>query len=175
MVKEWQDVSGGRIYPAIAYRVSLPSGRTMNLFFYDGPIAQALAFEGLLDNGEAFANRLLSAFADDSPRLVHIATDGESYGHHHHNGDMALAHALHHIESNGLAQVTNYGRYLEDHPPAFEVEIFENSSVELRARHRTLAVRLRVQQRRPPGLEPGLASPPACGPGLAPRCREPGL
>jgi alpha-amylase/alpha-mannosidase (GH57 family) len=124
----WQDVSGGRIYPAIAYRVSLPSGRAMNLFFYDGPIAQALAFEGLLDNGEVFANRLLSAFADDSPRLVHIATDGESYGHHHHHGDMALAAALHHIESNGLAQVTNYGRYLEDHPPTFEVEIFENSS-----------------------------------------------
>ena len=126
--KAWQDVSGGRIYPAIAYRVSLQAGRAMNLFFYDGPIAQALAFEGLLDNGEAFANRLLSAFADDSPRLVHIATDGESYGHHHHNGDMALAHALHHIKSNGLAQVTNYGRFLEDHPPAFEVEIFENSS-----------------------------------------------
>ena len=125
---KWQDVSGGRIYPAIAYRVSLPSGRFMNLFFYDGPIAQALAFEGLLDSGEAFANRLLSAFADDSPRLVHIATDGESYGHHHRGGDMALAHALHYIESNGLAQVTNYGRYLEDHPPAFEVEIFENSS-----------------------------------------------
>jgi len=125
---EWQDVSGGRIYPAMAYRVSLPSGRVMALFFYDGPIAQALAFEGLLDNGEAFANRLLSAFADDSPRLVHIATDGESYGHHHRGGDMALAHALHHIESNGLAQVTNYGRYLEQHPPTHEVEIFENSS-----------------------------------------------
>jgi hypothetical protein len=126
--KEWQDVSGGKIYPAIAYRASLPSGRTMNLFFYDGPIAQALAFEGLLDNGEKFANRLLSAFADDSPRLVHIATDGESYGHHHRHGDMALAHALHYIESKGLAQVTNYGRYLEDHPPEYEVEIFENSS-----------------------------------------------
>ncbi|MHC1743361.1 MAG: DUF3536 domain-containing protein [Syntrophobacteraceae bacterium] len=125
---EWQDVSGGRIYPAMAYRVSLPSGRVMALFFYDGPIAQALAFEGLLDNGEVFANRLLSAFADDSPRLVHIATDGESYGHHHRGGDMALAHALHHIESNGLAQVTNYGRYLDHHPPTYEVEIFENSS-----------------------------------------------
>jgi alpha-amylase/alpha-mannosidase (GH57 family) len=125
---EWQDVSGGKIYPAIAYRVSLPSGRVMNLFFYDGQISQALAFEGLLDNGEVFANRLLSAFADDSPRLVHIATDGESYGHHHRHGDMALAHALHHLESNGLAQVTNYGRYLEDHPPAYEVEIFETSS-----------------------------------------------
>ena len=125
---EWQDVSGGKIDPALAYRVSLPTGRVMNVFFYDGPIAQAIAFEGLLDNGEAFANRLLSAFANDSPRLVHIATDGESYGHHHRYGDMALAHALHYIESNGLAQVTNYGWYLEEHPPAHEVEIFENSS-----------------------------------------------
>ena len=128
--EEWQDVSGGRIDPGMAYRVSLPSGRVMALFFYDGSISQALAFEGLLNNGEAFANRLLSAFPDDhsSPRLVHIATDGESYGHHHRGGDMALAHALHHIESNGLAQVTNYGWYLENHPPTHEVEIFENSS-----------------------------------------------
>ncbi len=127
---EWQDVSNGRIDPGMAYRLTLPSDRVMNLFFYDGPIAQALAFEGLLDNGEAFANRLLGAFPDDhsAPRLVHIATDGESYGHHHRGGDMALAHALHYIESNGLAQLTNYGQYLEDHPPTHEVEIFENSS-----------------------------------------------
>jgi alpha-amylase/alpha-mannosidase (GH57 family) len=127
---EWQDVSGGKIYPAMPYRVSLPSGRVMALFFYDGPISQALAFEGLLNNGEAFANRLLSAFPDkhSSPRLVHIATDGESYGHHHRGGDMTLAHALQYIESNELARLTNYGRYLEDHPPTHEVEIFENSS-----------------------------------------------
>ncbi|MBI5591582.1 MAG: DUF3536 domain-containing protein [Deltaproteobacteria bacterium] len=128
--EEWQDVSGGRVDPGMAYRVSLPSGRVMALFFYDGPISQALAFEGLLNNGEAFANRLLSAFPDDqsSPRLVHIATDGETYGHHHRGGDMALAHALQYVESNELAQLTNYGWYLEDHPPTHEVEIFENSS-----------------------------------------------
>ncbi|RPI71592.1 MAG: DUF3536 domain-containing protein, partial [Geobacteraceae bacterium] len=127
---EWQDVSGGKIDPGMAYRVSLPSGSVMNLFFYDGSISHAVAFEGLLNSGEAFARRLLSAFSDgsSSPRLVHIATDGESYGHHHRAGDMALAHALHYIESNGLAQLTNYGAYLADHPPTHEVEIFENSS-----------------------------------------------
>jgi len=127
---EWQDVSGGRIDPGMAYRVSLPSGRFMNLFFYDSPISHALAFEGLLNNGEAFANRLLAAFPNDqsAPRLVHIATDGESYGHHHRGGDMALAHALHHIESNELAQLTNYGWYMDEHGPTHEAEIFENSS-----------------------------------------------
>ena len=126
----WQDVSNGRIDPGMAYRALLPSGRVMNLFFYDGSISHALAFEGLLNSGEGFAKRLLSAFpdGDSSPRLVHIATDGESYGHHHRNGDMALAHALYYIESNGLAQLINYGGYLAGHPPTHEVEIFENSS-----------------------------------------------
>ena len=62
------------------------------------------------------------------PQLVHIATDGESYGHHHRHGDMALAYALDYIEANGLARLTNYGEYLEKHPPTHEVEIFENTS-----------------------------------------------
>ncbi len=127
---EWQDVSGERIDHTMAYQVSLPSGRVMNLFFYDGHISQALAFEGLLNSGEEFAKRLLYQTPEDrsSDRLVHVATDGESYGHHHRGGDMALAYALHYIESNGLAKLTNYGQYLEDHPPTHEVEIFENSS-----------------------------------------------
>jgi alpha-amylase/alpha-mannosidase (GH57 family) len=127
---EWQDVSGVRIDHTMAYHVSLPSGRIMNLFFYDGPISQALAFEGLLNSGEEFAKRLLYEFPEDqsSPRLVHVATDGETYGHHHLGGDRALAYALHYIESNGFAKLTNYGQYLESHPPTQEVEIFENSS-----------------------------------------------
>src|SRR5437016_3887630 len=78
---EWSDVSGAKIDPTRAYLQRLPSGRSINLFFYDGPIARAVAFEGLLANGEGFANRLLSGFSDERtwPQLVHIATDGETY------------------------------------------------------------------------------------------------
>jgi alpha-amylase/alpha-mannosidase (GH57 family) len=125
-----EDVNGSRIDPTRAYFVKLPSGRTMNLFFYDGPVSQAVAFEHLLDDGEKFANRLLNAFSDgrDWPQLVHIATDGETYGHHHRYGEMALAYALHHIESKGLARLTNYGEYLEMHPPRHEVQIHENTA-----------------------------------------------
>jgi len=126
----WRDVSGGRIDPTRAYVQRLPSGRQINLFFYDGPISRAVAFEGLLTRGELFADRLMGAFSDDRnwPQMVHIATDGESYGHHHRNGDMALAYALNQIESNGLARLTNYGEFLEKHPPTHEVQIFDNSS-----------------------------------------------
>ena len=128
--RTWTDVSGARVDPTMAYRLRLPSKRTINIFFYDGPISHGVAFEGLLDNGEALANRLLGAFSDGRawPELVHIATDGETYGHHHHHGEMALTYALDHIESNELATLTCYGQYLSEHPPTHEVEIFERTS-----------------------------------------------
>jgi alpha-amylase/alpha-mannosidase (GH57 family) len=128
--RNWHDVSGEKIDPSRAYLVQLPSRRTINLFFYDGPISQGVAFERLLDDGKRFADRLVSGFSDtrQRPQLVNIATDGESYGHHHRFGDMALSYALHHIETNKLAQLTNYAEFLERHPADHFVEIVENSS-----------------------------------------------
>jgi alpha-amylase/alpha-mannosidase (GH57 family) len=127
---EWQDVTGAKIDPSRAYLLKTPSGRSIHLFFYDGPISQAVAFEKLLDNGEKFASRLLGAFSDarDWPQLSHIATDGETYGHHHRHGEMALAYALYYIESKRLARLTNYGEFLEKFPPTHEVQIYENTS-----------------------------------------------
>jgi alpha-amylase/alpha-mannosidase (GH57 family) len=129
--RDWEDVSGGRIDPAMPYELRLPSGQKICLFFYDGPISRAVAFEGLLRSGEVFAERLLGGFPETpspSPRLVHIATDGETYGHHHRWGEMALSFALQHIDSNRLARVTNYGEFLERCPPTHEAEIIENTS-----------------------------------------------
>jgi alpha-amylase/alpha-mannosidase (GH57 family) len=128
--KGWVDVSNERIDPTMPYIQRLPSGRKIVLFFYDGPVSRAVAFEGLLSKGEHLAHRLLGAFSDERTwcQLVHIATDGESYGHHHRHGDMALAYALDYIESNLWAKLTNYGEFLERHSPTHEVEIFENSS-----------------------------------------------
>lgn len=127
--RPWRNVEGAKIDPKPAYLRRLPSGREINLFFYDGPISRAVAFEKLLNSGETLANRILSGFTEQRrPQLMHIATDGETYGHHHAHGDMALAYALEHIENNHLAKVTNYGEFLEKHPPTHEVEIVENTS-----------------------------------------------
>ncbi|HVF89815.1 MAG TPA: DUF3536 domain-containing protein [Blastocatellia bacterium] len=128
--KRWRDVSGGRVDPKQPYRCNLPSGSSIDLFFYDGPISQDIAFNNLLASGERFAGRLLGAFTDThgQNQLVHIATDGETYGHHHRHGDMALAYCIRHIESNNLAKVTVYGEYLEKFPPTQEAEILENTS-----------------------------------------------
>ena len=127
---EWRDVSGGGIDTTVPYEVALPSGRTIAVFFYDGATSRTVAFEGLLSSGERFAERLLSTVHGnpDRPRLAHIATDGETYGHHHRYGEMALSYAIHHIESNRLAQLTNYGAFLAAHPPEQQVEIQENTA-----------------------------------------------
>ena len=129
-VGRWKDVVGSRIDPTRPYLCRLPSGLSITIFFYDGPISRAVAFEKLLSSGERFADRLMTGFSEQSnqPQLVHIATDGETYGHHHHFGEMALGHALNHIEENGLARLTNYGEYLELYPATHEVKIVENTS-----------------------------------------------
>jgi uncharacterized protein DUF3536/glycosyl hydrolase family 57 len=126
----WTEIDGAAIDPSRAYRQTLPSGKTIALFFYDGPIARAVAFEGLLSHGEQFIGKLLGGFAAerDWPQIMHIATDGESYGHHHRFGDMALAYTLEQIEAKQLARLTNYGEFLAKHPPTHEVEIVEKSS-----------------------------------------------
>jgi len=127
---EWQELENGAIDTHRAYRQRLPSGKSLAIFFYNGPIARAVAFEGLLSHGERFIQRLYAAFSaqDEQEQLVHIATDGESYGHHHRFGDMALAYALDRIEADAQTALTNYGEFLTNYPPTHEVEIVAKSS-----------------------------------------------
>ncbi len=125
----WLEVDAGRVDPSRPYFVRLPSGRRIAVFFYDGPVSQGVAFEGLLHHGERFAARLAGLFrhADRDAELVHIATDGETYGHHHAKGEMALAHALELLDAEGVTPI-GYAEYLARHPPTHEARIVERSS-----------------------------------------------
>jgi alpha-amylase/alpha-mannosidase (GH57 family) len=126
---DWMGETGG-VDPTMPYRCNLPSGRSIDLFFYDGPISRAVAFERLLARGENLAHRLLGAFEEGRthPQLVNIATDGETYGHHHRYGDMALAYALDYINEQKLSRTANYGQFLAENPPIHEVEIVERTA-----------------------------------------------
>ncbi len=126
----WAVVEDGKIDPQRPYICKLPSGQQIALFFYDGPVSHDVAFGGLLNNGEMFAKRLINVFPSEQerPRLVHIATDGETYGHHHKFGNMALSFCLNYLSTNHQARLTNYAEYLMKFPPTHEVEIVENSS-----------------------------------------------
>lgn len=113
-----------------AYRVPLPSGREIAVFPYDGGLSQAIAFGGLVAGGGGdLARALLSRFdSSDVPALAHVATDGETYGHHVRGGGRALAEALDAIDGSGWARLTNYGEFLERFPPRRETRVVPNSS-----------------------------------------------
>jgi len=125
----WEDVGDG-IDPSRAYRWQGPRGLSLAVFFYDGHISRAIAFERLLERAENLVAWLNAAFSDTRtwPQLVHCATDGETYGHHSRFGEMALAAAVQQIEAEGAATLTNYAAFLAANPPTHEVEIREQTS-----------------------------------------------
>jgi alpha-amylase/alpha-mannosidase (GH57 family) len=128
----WTETPNAIVDPTHPYVVKLDGGRSINVFFYDGPGSRAIAFEGLLNSGEEFGRRLVGGLHKDKPidepQLAHVATDGESYGHHHKHGEMALSYALHWIEENKLARLTNYGEFLSKFPAQWEAEVVDDSS-----------------------------------------------
>jgi alpha-amylase/alpha-mannosidase (GH57 family) len=133
--KAWRPANGEwrhtAVDPGRAYKYLLPSGRTIDLFFYDGAVAQAVAFERLLADGHKIIERMINRghAEGDEPTLCHIATDGETYGHHHRYGDMALAWALAQVEQGWQGtRLTNYGEFRAKVPATWEVQLVENSS-----------------------------------------------
>jgi len=127
---EWTEVRGGAFDIGTPYICRLSTGRSISIFFYDTTISNELAFGNLLENGDFFAQRMNSTFpsTDSSPRILTIASDGETYGHHHRFADMALAYAINTIESGRQATMTVFGEFLEKFPPVHEIEICENTS-----------------------------------------------
>jgi alpha-amylase/alpha-mannosidase (GH57 family) len=126
----WTQVTEDTLDVSVPYRCRLPSGRTIALFFYQGPLSRAIAFEGVLHDGAGFADRLAGALPASGPQpgMLLVATDGETYGHHHAFGDMALAAALERLSHDENLRLTNCAAFLAAHPPAAEVEITENTS-----------------------------------------------
>jgi hypothetical protein len=108
------------------YLAALPSGNSLAIFFYHGPLSQAVAFERLLENGDQFHRRLVDAAG---PGLLSLATDGETYGHHFPFGEMALAYVLEQLRSgHDGVELTNFAAYLSAHPPRRRVLLHEPSS-----------------------------------------------
>ena len=120
----WQRVDGSTINSGVAYNYFHldGSGRSIAVFFYDQELAQAIAFEQALASSASLVERFAQR-SSQIPGLINIATDGETYGHHHKFGELCLAYALEiDAPARGFA-ITNYGEYLDAHQPEMEVEI----------------------------------------------------
>ena len=125
----WTPTPNATVDTMSPYLMRFESGVALAVFFYNGPMSRAIAFEGLLNSGENLVARLKTGFRDNpNPQLVHVATDGESYGHHHKHGEMALAYALRLLEEDKALKLTNYGSFLAQSPPEYECQIVDNTS-----------------------------------------------
>ena len=120
---EWQEVAPAGIDTAKPYRFDHPdgSGRSIAIFFYDGLLARAIAFEKALTSSKS----LVASFvrAANGASLVTVATDGETYGHHFKFGDLCIAHALELEAPAAGLRLTNYGAYLDQHPATVAVKL----------------------------------------------------
>ncbi len=144
--------SGGR--PGLC---RLSGGTSIALFVYRGDSSHAVAFGGALHDGVAWGRALAEAAGmleapiitsvapSTDPRklarrstppgsavpardsLVSIATDGETYGHHHKFGEMALARALDELRARSL-RVENFGSFLARNPATDDVELVAPTS-----------------------------------------------
>jgi alpha-amylase/alpha-mannosidase (GH57 family) len=128
--RTWKQVEGGGVDTRRPYLIDLPEGRSITVFFYNGPLSQEIAFNGVLNDGRLLAERLIEAVGEpsDEERLAHVATDGESYGHHHRHGEMALAVALDLIDADPNVRLTNYAEFLSHRPPTRRARLIEASS-----------------------------------------------
>lgn len=121
---DWDEVAGESVDSSRPYRVSLPNGKSITVFFYGPEASQGIAFGGWLHDGKLMAEQLMGL----GEGLTHLATDGESYGHHHKRGEMALAYCIKHLRDEYGVSLTNYAAILEEAAPVWEAEIHENSS-----------------------------------------------
>ena len=117
------DQAKGKVDTSKPYLFRHPDGsaRSIAVFFYNGPLARAIAFEKALTSSRGLVEQFIRAA--QSGDLVNVATDGETYGHHFKFGDLCLAHALEVEAKQAGFWITNYGEYLDRHPPEIEVEI----------------------------------------------------
>ncbi len=128
---KWVDTPDETVDSSIPYVVKLPSGNSIAVFFYNNNLSHDIAFGDLLKSGDQFVNSILQSFPKKiraESQLVHVATDGETYGHHHTFTEMALAYALNEIQNREDCQLTNYSQFLADNPPEFEAEIAQNTA-----------------------------------------------
>lgn len=105
-------------------RYDTSGGRSIALAIYDGALSHDVAFGPLVRDAGRWAAAMEGAHA----HLVSVATDGETYGHHHRFGEMALAAVLDTLTSDGHMRVENFAAFLAREPATTAVALQAPSS-----------------------------------------------
>ena len=154
----------GRIDPSMAYSVRLPSGRTIALFFYDGPVSHGGGIRRSAgQRRDASLSRLMGGFRRgrdraqldphrDRRRDVRPPSPPRRHG--------AGLRAQPYRDEASWRRLTNYGEYPRATPADPRGRDHREKLVELRPRRRALARGLRLQLRRAARLESAAGAQP---------------
>ncbi|MBA2292167.1 MAG: DUF3536 domain-containing protein [Gemmatimonadales bacterium] len=105
------------------------SGKSVAIFTYDGALSADIAFTDLMQDTDTWAERLAgSGTADDGDRLVTLATDGETFGHHRKGGVAAVGAIIDRLHARADVQLTNLAAMLEAMPPIRDVALHSPTS-----------------------------------------------
>ena len=129
----WQAAEA--IDPTEPYLVRLPSGRSITVVFYNGPLSGGVSFDwDMTTNADDFAASFLPGHLNQEKvrqgrdQLVTIATDGELYGHHKPWRDQFLKHLVQEGARSFGFEAISLGRYLRAHPATREVRLHAPSA-----------------------------------------------
>jgi hypothetical protein len=105
-------------------------GRELAIFAYDGPASHQIAFGDALENAAHWEAGLMASppAPDNAATIVSVATDGETFGHHHRFGDLALAALIDRIDRRTDATLSNFTAMLDATPSVDDVSIVSPSS-----------------------------------------------
>ncbi|MYA33247.1 MAG: DUF3536 domain-containing protein [Gemmatimonadales bacterium] len=92
-------------------RVRLGGGREIAVFIYDGELSHGVAFGALLDGRDAWFEALRSA-SGRSEGIVALATDGETFGHHHGGAERTLMRVISRAHESGEVEIGNFAAAL---------------------------------------------------------------
>ncbi|HEY3251021.1 MAG TPA: DUF3536 domain-containing protein [Ignavibacteria bacterium] len=133
--EQWQDVAKNGIDPRHSYKCysKIKNHSFINIFFYDGPVSKAVAFDDVLMNSANLLNKIFHAVKKEelsTEQLISVATDGETFGHHKKFTERTLAYFLTGLAPENNLKIVNFGEYLEMNNTEYEVMIKEGTNVE---------------------------------------------
>jgi len=123
----WRPVEAHSLDTKQLYRCFPAPGLAVDIAFRDAGLSEEIAFGPLLRDGAALAERLRAA-AGGEGTIVTVAVDGETFGHHHAFGEMALAFALSALAADREITLAGPAAFRTRHPPTLEVEIAQGTS-----------------------------------------------
>lgn len=126
----WVKLDAEHLDPKTPYLWVSPAdpSKKLAIFFYHRRLSQGIVSGETTASAEHFADAARSRLMPgDAAQLVHVASDGEFYGHHHPGAERVLALTLDLLEADGIP-ATDPARFLALFPPPHEVRIRENTA-----------------------------------------------